>query len=114
MHFIFLGFPQADWKGKEMPADLMTYLDTAFFVQARVMLTTLTAERLRVTELFVKEMGHDVSSSVQAIVAKAQTIADGRVTGAAAKKKADEVAKEILNVHRVAEFLGTAVDPDYQ
>jgi signal transduction histidine kinase len=114
MRFIFLGFPKADWRGREIPPTLSADLDRAFFVQARVMLTALTAERLRVTELFVKEMGHDVSSSVQAIIAKAQTISDGRVSGGAAKKKAGEIEKEILNVHRVAEFLGTAVDPNYQ
>ena len=114
LHFIFLGFPQPDWKGKEIPPELFAPLDKALFVQARVMQTALTAERLQVTELFVKEMGHDVSSSVQAILAKAHTIAESRVTGNAAKKKASEIEKEILNVQRVAEFLGTAVDPNYQ
>jgi signal transduction histidine kinase len=114
LRFILLGFPRADWKGKAIPPELFPYLDKALFVQARVMLTALTAERLRVMELFVKEMGHDVSSSVQAIVAKAQIIADGRVAGVAAKKKASEIEQEILNVQRVAEFLGTAVDPHYQ
>jgi len=56
LHFIFLGFPQPDWKGKEIPPELFASLDKALFVQARVMQTAMTAERLEVTELFVKEM----------------------------------------------------------
>lgn len=112
--YIFLGFPLPDSKEKAIPKEFIDPLDRALSIQSSSLSAAAASERLRVTELFVKEMGHDVVSSVQAILGKAQTIADGRVTGQAAKNKAREIETEIMNTHRVAEFLGTAVEPDYQ
>lgn len=70
-------------------------------------------KNLEVMELYVKEVGHDISSSVQAIIAKVRNVRRGLVTGRAAEKKLEEAEAEIMATHRVADTLGIAVDPDY-
>lgn len=67
----------------------------------------------KVMEYYVKEVGHDISSSVQAIIAKIRNVRRGLVTGKAAEKKLGEAESEIMATHRVADTLGIAVDPDY-
>lgn len=67
----------------------------------------------KVMEYYVKEVGHDISSSVQAIIAKVRNVRRGLVTGKAAEKKLEESEREIMAIHRVADTLGIAVDPDY-
>jgi len=64
-------------------------------------------------EEFVKEVGHDIASSVQAIVAKLMHVRSGVFTGDLAKRKVQEAEDEIMSLYRVSESLGIAVDPDY-
>jgi signal transduction histidine kinase len=112
-YFVFLGFPLPK-KGEGLPADLSTRLARLFVgvgacIQARELLS-----RVEVTERFVKEVGHDIASAVQATVAKLRTIIDGRIDGEGARHKAKEVELEIWDAYRVAESLGIAVDSDYK
>jgi signal transduction histidine kinase len=72
-----------------------------------------TTDRLRTLERYVKEAGHDISSAVQASVAKLRNIARGVIPESVFRAKAKEAEEEILNAHRVAANLGFVADPDY-
>jgi signal transduction histidine kinase len=71
------------------------------------------SERMRIMEIFVREVGHDIASSVQSIISKTSLIKRKIVTGEAVIKRAEEIENEILSTYRVAENLGITVDPDY-
>jgi hypothetical protein len=82
--YVFLGFPypgKAEKISKEVPSELsrILHLLATFATGDRL------ARRLAVTELFIKEIGHDLASSVQAAVSKVRVIRDGRVSGDAIK-----------------------------
>ena len=113
-YFVFLGFPHPKSKVEKVPDEIYRQLDRILFTASHLLAYREAQERLKITELFVREVGHDIASSVQAIIAKTRTIVDGRVTGQAVGRKAAEIEAEILAAYRTAEFLGTAVDPNYQ
>jgi len=84
-------------------------------IQAATLLTacTIDAGRLTTVELFVKEVGHDIASAVQASVSKLRNISKGLYRNESVKQKAKEAEEEILGAYRVAEGLGVVVDPEY-
>lgn len=69
--------------------------------------------RLDVMEIYVREIGHDIASSVQAIISKLRNISRGLIKGPAAILKIKEAEEEIMATYRVADTLGITVDPDY-
>jgi hypothetical protein len=71
------------------------------------------SRRLRITEFFAKEVGHDIASSVQATTAKLRNVSRGIITGNMAMEKIREAEQEIMAAYRVAETLGITVDPNY-
>lgn len=64
-------------------------------------------------EMYVKEVGHDISSSVQAIIPKIRNLQNGRIPTDSIPKKLSEIEGEIMATHRVADTLGIAVDSNY-
>lgn len=71
------------------------------------------AERLKVMELYIREIGHDLAGCMQAIIAKMTYIAKGNLNESAMRTKASEAYKEARNAYAVAECLGIAVDNNY-
>jgi signal transduction histidine kinase len=113
--FILLAFPDAANNEKAISATLLSDLDRLLFVISNVESAEQNAARLKVTEFFVREVGHDIASSVQAIVAKLRTIRDGRVEDKEAlRRKVLEIEDEINNTYGIADLLGLAIDPNYQ
>lgn len=112
--FVFLGFPQHDCKLKTIPEEFTALLPRVLFTISATSRFHEILTRITVMELFVKEVGHDIASSVQATTATLRNISQGRITGAAILKKAREVENEIMGAYRVAENLGIVVDPNYQ
>jgi signal transduction histidine kinase len=70
-------------------------------------------ERLHVMEEYVREVGHDMASSVQAIVSKLHNVGSGLLQGPLALAKVREAEVEIMSAYRSAETLGITVDPSY-
>jgi hypothetical protein len=70
-------------------------------------------QKVKTIETYVKEIGHDIASSVQAIIAKFRNISRGLITGPAVIVKIQEAEDEIMATYRTAETLGITVDPDY-
>jgi hypothetical protein len=70
--------------------------------------------QLTLTELFAKEAGHDIAIQVQTILSKLNLVTTGRFTGDLAKSKVAEAENEVFATLRLAEFLGVAVDRNYQ
>jgi signal transduction histidine kinase len=66
------------------------------------------------TQKFVREVGHDFASNVQAIIAKARNLREGRIPESAVPKKLREIESEIMAAHGLADQLGLTVDPNYQ
>jgi signal transduction histidine kinase len=113
--FILLAFPTGTNNEKSISSALLADLDRLLFVIGNVESAEQNAARLKVTEFFVREVGHDIASSVQAIIGKLRTIRDGRVQEKdALKRKVIEMEKEINGTYGIADKLGLAIDPNYQ
>jgi K+-sensing histidine kinase KdpD len=112
--FLFIGFPKHDCKVKILSDDLFNKLTNGLFLLDALRRAESAESRLETTELYTKEVGHDVASSVQAVLAKARSIVQKRVDGEAATRRAREIELEIMAIHRHAESLGIAVDRNYQ
>lgn len=69
--------------------------------------------RLYSMEIYVREIGHDIASSVQAIISKIRVVRRGLLQGPAAMAKLQEAEDEIMSAYRIADTLGITVDPDY-
>lgn len=110
---VFLGFPKNDSQIKAIPDGLDK--EVAGLLLSRAMVTShrAMADRLKVMEMFVKEVGHDVASSVQATIATLRNISQGRIKGDAVLRKAKQVEDEVMAAFRIADGLGIAVDPNY-
>jgi signal transduction histidine kinase len=111
--FVFLGFPLPG-NGEKMPPELSHDLARALVAASACADKQELIKRVSVTETFVKEIGHDIASSVQATIAKLRAISAGRIIGENAKRKAKEVERDIWDSYRIAESLGIAVDSNYQ
>lgn len=68
---------------------------------------------LAVTEVFLKETGHDIASTVQAMIGKLDVVISKKITGAFADAKLNEVKDEVWNVFRLSENIGYTVDSQY-
>ena len=110
--FAFLGF-LGEGGGRAVPDGLPEQLAGVVRLVALSSALRETTERLHTLERYVKEIGHDIASDVQASVAKLRNIARGVVPENAVRAKAREAEQEILNTYRVASNLGVVVDPDY-
>jgi signal transduction histidine kinase len=115
VQYIFLGFLSANHPGQQITPELLGKLDRLLCFLTAITANAENVERLRITELFVKEVGHDIASSVQAIIAKVRTIRDGRFPdNESLKRKAGEIEREINNTYGIADMLGLAIDTNYQ
>jgi len=72
-----------------------------------------TQNDLNVMEHYVKEIGHDLASSVQAIIPKLRNVRTGKVYGVVAESKLEEAEEEIMSIYRAADTLGIAIDSNY-
>ncbi|TGU71035.1 sensor histidine kinase [Geomonas terrae] len=110
--YLFIGVfrpKQEDFKIEELNTDvldLLSYVDNIKESEALKI-------RLEVLENYVKEIGHDIASSVQATIAKLRNMSRGLYDEPQMKTKAKEAEAEIMGTFRVAEQLGIAVDPEY-
>lgn len=111
--YMLLAFPE---KNKRDDNDLKS-LQNAIPVLAEYFNLRRTREelanRVSVTELFVREVGHDLATAVQAVVAKLRIICDASVDVAIMRKKASEALIEVMNAYSTADSLGLAVDSNY-
>lgn len=80
---------------------------------AALMNTEKITKELKITEHYIKELGHDLASSVQAIVSKVRNVRLGHVSGALAKTKLEEAEAEIMSIYRASDTMGITVDPFY-
>lgn len=83
--------------------DILTYF----------MLSVDIQDRYNTIQVYVKEIGHDIASSVQAILAKLRMVSRGKIVGERAMKKIEEAEEEIMATYRIADTLGITVDPKY-
>jgi len=110
--YCFLGFPQNNKRTGQFSAAEGVCKTLAEIAFSKSNDRTLK-DRLNVMELYVREVGHDLAGSIQAIVAKMAYISRGNLSDSAMRTKATEAWLEVRNAHAIAECLGIAVDPDY-
>ncbi|MBA4388156.1 MAG: hypothetical protein C0404_09255 [Verrucomicrobia bacterium] len=98
-----------------MPTDdvLVGRCETLAANAAAIMLSDMIAKDLRITEHYIKELGHDLASSVQAIISKIRNVRTGQVSGDLALTKLGEVETEIMSIYRSSDTMGITVDPQY-
>jgi signal transduction histidine kinase len=113
--YIFMGFPHLEAKEKSVTAEILNNVDRLLCFISSQSASTENIEHIRVTELFVKEVGHDIASSVQAIISKLRTIRDRRVSDPESlNRKVNEIEREINNAYAIADMLGLAIDTKYR
>lgn len=110
--YIFLGFP-SDKEFKTIPEEIYSELSEIIVPIHLLGQAENLQSKLNVLQNYVKEVGHDISSAVQATIAKLRNISRGIFAGELAKTKAKEAEEEIFGAFRIAENLGFTVDPDY-
>jgi len=111
-HLDFLFFSDASDEIKLDPDVLMECRDLGSFALS-LMETAQMQDNLKVMEHYVKEIGHDLASSVQAIIPKLRNVRKGNVYGAVAELKLEEAEEEIMSIYRSADTLGIAIDSNY-
>ena len=110
--FILVCFSKNSHNAKyleEIKDDILHVIEIAGFILSANQLNN----RVRVMETYVREIGHDIASSVQAVISKLRNISKGLIRGPAAITKVIEAEEEIMATYRVADTLGITVDPDY-
>lgn len=112
VRFVFIGF-LADEEVKDVPDGLDEDLLNIINPVSLLVIGNSLELRLKTLESYVKEVGHDIASAVQATVAKLGLIYRGYFKGESILKKVKEAEEEIMSAYRVAENLGIVVDPDY-
>lgn len=110
--FDFLLFSVTGTDMKPKP-DIVTAYQAVAANAAAIMRSNEVIRDLKVTEHYVKEIGHDLASSVQAIVSKIRNVRRGQVTGALATSKLEEAEAEIMSIYRSSDTMGITVDPQY-
>lgn len=93
----------------DMLADAAEVISVASFLLS----ASSMKNRLAVMENFVREIGHDLASSVQAVIPKLSNIRRGLIPTAAIPAKLAEAEAEILSAYQTADALGITVDPAY-
>jgi hypothetical protein len=112
-HLVFLGFPNPH-EGDGLPTDLQERLVRTLVAVDACARAEKLIRHVAVTERFVKEVGHDLASSVQATIAKLRNISEGRVTGSSILHKTKEIEQEIWAAYQSADSLGIAVGTGYE
>jgi len=107
--FLFLN----DLTLKTIPEAFFDYLEKLLNPLATLVDYEGCKKNFEILEKYVKEVGHDIASSVQACTAKLHHLASKRFQGEQIYEKAREAENEILSAYRVAENLGITVDPGY-
>lgn len=110
--FAFFGFPNSD-DVRNVPATLTPELSGLVRLLALDSRVAELTYHLSTLERYVKEVGHDLASAVQATVGKLSNIARNRVPTSAIPAKAREAVDEIMGAYSQAQNLGLVVDPEY-
>ena len=111
--FVFLVFPKDNKRSEEDLQRMVTALPAFAELFSLKRRSERLDKRVQVTELFVREVGHDLATAVQAVISKLRIICDGAVDVAVMREKASEALVEVMNAYSTADSLGLAVDSDY-
>jgi K+-sensing histidine kinase KdpD len=111
--YYFLGFPRNNARHKREASAKGAAKAIAEVVDTRKLHVKIQ-DRLKGTELYVKEVGHDFAVSIQAIISKLSYIELGNLNTEGIKAKAAEASLEVRNAYAIAEGLGVAMDPNYK
>lgn len=109
--YLFLGFIKS--KIEIVLKDLCYNLRQIFISYDSLFDSAMQLQKLSILENYVKEVGHDIASAVQATLAKLKNVSRKIITGDFAIKKIIEAEKEIMSAYRIAEGLGFTVNPNY-
>ncbi len=71
-------------------------------------------QRLEKTEYYVREVGHDIATCIQALFGDLEFMADGELETPTLQRMAEDSLNEMKNVAAIAESLGITIDPDFQ
>lgn len=110
--FIILGFGDSQTM-LDITEDISTSAAELVQIAGFLLSANDFRNRLHIMETYVKEVGHDIASSVQAIISKLRNVSRGLLTGRAAIEKISEAEAEIMATYRIADTLGITADPDY-
>ncbi|WP_320175660.1 HAMP domain-containing sensor histidine kinase [Maridesulfovibrio sp.] len=101
-------------ESKEIDEDLTIELGDMVLLSHEISKTEEYLDRLNTLELYVKEVGHDFSSSVQSSITTLRLISRGYVSSQEiVVQKIKKVEEEIWAAYRNAENLGIVVDRNY-
>jgi len=110
--FIFLCFKDSNAK-LEVTDEVISKASEVVQTAGFILSANGLKDRVKVMEIYVREIGHDIASSVQAIISKLRNVSRGLIEGSAAIDKICEAEEEIMATYRIADTLGITVDPDY-
>jgi signal transduction histidine kinase len=110
--FVLICFTK-DKKIKDISEDMIRNVSEVIQIAEFILSAHGLKDKIKVMEIYVREIGHDIASSVQAIISKLRNLSRGLIVGPAAITKIREAEEEIMATYRIADTLGITVDPDY-
>jgi signal transduction histidine kinase len=113
-NYFFLGFKNPEHDDFEFTPSFYQLLARTTALVAIFRRERELSQQLIATEKYVREVGHDFASSIQAIIAKTKLLRDGRVPSAAIKKKVLEIEAEVRGAAMIADQLELTVNAEYQ
>lgn len=110
--FAIICFPNE--KEAQLSQELTDELGDIVLLACEISKLEETSDRLKTLEIYVREVGHDFASSVQATVTQLRNISKGRYPEELIKEKAAQAEEEIWSAYRNAANLGLVVETDYK
>lgn len=109
----FLGFPLGNKRDKDRPHNVRGHVDPLVeYLVDRAKLSYFE-KKLEFTELYIREIGHDLASNMQAVFGQLNSMKSGKLTLKAMIEKSQAVLEEVRNIYGIAESLDVTLDKSY-
>lgn len=111
--YIFVGFCNKTIDGP-IPGQLLE--DIKEIVVTMDLLYEADKQRhiLEQLQIYIKEIGHDIASQVQAIISKLNNVINDKYHEDKKKEKIREAYRDVMGTMRIAKNMGLAVDPEFR
>lgn len=112
--YCLLGFPKDNIRDPERVNSAENYFSCLSEIAQLQSRAFRSLDILQKTEVFVREVGHDLAGCFQAMMAKLRYISDGDLNESAMREKALEALRELESAFGIADGLGITVDSNYE
>lgn len=110
---VFLGFPRENKREPDRTVRALKIVQPLAEHLADRSKLAYFERKLEYTERYIREIGHDLASNVQAVFGQLGFMMTGKLSQSAMVAKAREVLTEVRNIYGIAESLDVTLDRSY-